>query len=386
MSTPYRALRTGATVTALGVGVGVFVVGCAPRPAGPADPRIAVMGRVDRADPARWRIGYPGVTMRVSIEGPTLLMRASCSTDNCRLGVAVDGAPARVVRVGQGDRWIPVAEGLPAGPHTVEVVTRTEAWQGIVAVRAFEAPHGRLLAAPPWPRRRMLFIGDSATCGEAIDREGGAGNPRGGAGNASPDDCAWTHEPAAAASGDLSYGMLLARALSAQAHLVCYGGRGLIRDWRGRRDVPNGPRLFDLAVADDHPRALWDHAGYLPDVIVVALGTNDFNLALGPFPAREEFVTAYVAFVRAIRARYPAAPVILTEGAIVSDDTDPQRPQKSVLRAYLAETARRLADARVTVFPSQHYPGDACNPHPTRAQHAAMAHDLEPAIRGATGW
>ena len=133
-----------------------------------------------------------------------------------------------------------------------------------------------------------------------------------------------------APNGDLSYGMRLGRALSAQAQLVCYGGRGLIRDWRGRRDVPNAPQFFDLAVVDElprlHPRATWDHAAYLPDVVVVSLGTNDFNLALGTFPEREEFVAAYVAFARAIRARYPRAAIILTEGAIVSDDDDPAAP------------------------------------------------------------
>ncbi len=90
--------------------------------------------------------------------------------------------------------------------------------------------------------------------------------------------------------------------------------------------------------------------------------------------------------MRAIRARFPAAAIILTEGAIVSDDENPQRPQKATLRDDLAETVRRLGDPRVTVFPSTHYPGDACNAHPTRDQHAAMARDLEPAIRRAAGW
>ena len=362
--------------------------GCAPRLVRPSDARIAVMGRVDRADDNRWRVGFPGVTFRLAVDGPSLRMRGGCTTDNCRLDVTVDGGAPRIVRLarGAGDGDVLIADGLSPGVHRIELVQRTEAWQGIVLLRGFVTPHGRLVAAPPWPQRRLLFIGDSVTCGEAIDRG---------------DDCVIRHEPAAGANGGLSYGMLLARALSAQAQLVCYGGRGLIRDWRGRRDVPNGPQIFDLAVADDRPRAVWDHASYLPDVVVVSLGTNDFNLALGPFPEREEFVTAYVAFVRAIRARYPAAAIILTEGAIVSDDQggdlsrarpgdasggDGQRPQKTVLRAYLAETARRLADPRVQVYPSPHYPGDACNSHPTRDQHAALARDLEPVIRRAAGW
>ena len=239
----------------------------------------------------------------------------------------------------------------------------------VVNVRGFLlAPGGRLLDPAPWPKRRMLFVGDSVTCGERIDRQPGE------------------TEPFASSNGTLSYGMRLARALDAQCHLVCYGGRGLVRDWRGRTDVLTGPQLFDLAVADEVGGPPWDHASYIPDVVFVSLGTNDFNLAIGPLPEREPWVSAYVTFVRTIRSRYPDAHVFLTEGAIVSDADDPKRPRKTVLREYLAETARRLGDPRVHVVPSQHYPGDPSNAHPTGEQHAAMARDLEPVIREVMGW
>jgi len=118
-------------------------------------------------------------------------------------------------------------------------------------------------------------------------------------------------------------------------------------------------------------------------VIVVSLGTNDFNLALGEFPEREAFVSSYVAFLRALRAEYALAQIVLTEGAIVNDG---ERPQKSVLRAYVAEAVRRIGDSRVRAAPSNHYPGDACDVHPTRDQHAAMARELEPVLRAAVGW
>src|SRR4029077_6597241 len=204
---------------------------------------------------------------------------------------------------------------------------------------------GRLLPAEAWPERRLLFVGDSVTCGEAIDRA---------------HDCADAHDAAATSNGYQSYGMLLARAVGAQAHLVCYGGRGLVRDWRGKTNVLNGPQLFDAALPIDGHPSPWDHAAYLPDVVVVSLGTNDFNLDLGPFPDREAYVTAYASFVRAIRGRYPAAQLLLTEGAIVNDEKDPARPQKTVLRGYIAETVRRVSDPRVQAIESTHYAGDAC--------------------------
>jgi hypothetical protein len=109
-------------------------------------------------------------------------------------------------------------------------------------------------------------------------------------------------------------------------------------------------------------------------------------LALGALPEREEYVTAYVAFVKRIRASYPDCQVLLTEGAMVNDEADPNRPQKRILREYLAETARRVADARVRVIESRHYPGDRCDAHPTGEQHRAMARDLAEEVRRVMGW
>ena len=105
------------------------------------------------------------------------------------------------------------------------------------------------------------------------------------------------------------------------------------------RSVQNG--VFERTIADD-PGARWDHAAYVPDVVVVSLGTNDFRRELGDFPDRAEYVRAYVAFVQAIRARAPRAPILLTEGPIVYDGGDPPRPQKSTLRSYIAAGATHL--------------------------------------------
>jgi lysophospholipase L1-like esterase len=307
--------------------------------------------------------------MRLRMEGTSLAMRVTCPTPSSHIAVLVDGEPPRIVRLPKGESFVALADGLAPGTHAVDVVHRTETWQGIVTVHGFVLKAGGNLLPPlPWPDRRMLFIGDSVTCGEGIDRRA---------------DC--KKEPSSW-NAYLSFGMVLARALDAQAHLVSYGGRGLIRDWQGRRDVLNAPQFFDLAIADEKVPLAWDHAAYRPDAVVVSLGTNDFNLALGALPAREEYTMAYVAFVRKIRSVHPDAHIFVTEGAIVNDETDPKRPQRTVLREYIAETARRLGDAKVHVVRSQRYPGDACDSHPTREQHAKMARDLEPVIRQTMGW
>ncbi len=337
----------------------------------PTEPHISIMGRVDATNPPRIRLGYPGITIRVAFEGSSSLsMRTITTTPNSYLDVTVDDGETRVLRLPQGESDVSLAEGLGEGRHTVTILHRTETWVGVVTVVGFRlAPAGRLFAPTPLPRRKMLFIGDSVTCGEGVDHAPGhtQGRPAG-----------W--DPAH------SYGMLLARTFDAQAQLVCYGGRGLVRDWQGHQDTLQAPQFFELALPDAVGPLAWDHGLYIPDAVVVALGTNDFNLALGDFPDREEWVGAYVRFVQAIRGHYPEAQIFLTEGPIVNDPPDGTRPQKTILRSYIAETVARLVDPKVHAVESKHCPGDAGDAHPPAAAHMAIARDLEPVIRVAVGW
>ena len=101
-----------------------------------------------------------------------------------------------------------------------------------------------------------------------------------------------------------------------------------VRDWRGKTNVLNGPQLFDAALPVDRHPSPWNHADYVPDVVVVSLGTNDFNLDLGPLPEREAYVSAALSFLRTIRGRYPNAQLFVTEGAIVNDEQGSDAPAK----------------------------------------------------------
>jgi hypothetical protein len=56
-----------------------------------SDPHVAVMGRFDRPSPGQVRLGYPGVTLRLRFEGPSLATRVGAETANSHLDVLVDG-------------------------------------------------------------------------------------------------------------------------------------------------------------------------------------------------------------------------------------------------------------------------------------------------------
>ena len=311
------------------------------------------------------RLGFPGVTAHLRFRGQTLTMRASASTDDLYFDVSLDGAAPSLLRLHRGEGEYVVMQADQAAEHTVTIMHRNESWQGLCTILGFDPGAGGIVLAPPdLPRRKLLFIGDSVTCGEmtayAPERE-------------MHDKVNW--------SARLSYGMILARRLGAQCHLVSYGGRGLIRDWQGSRETRNAPQFYELALPDG-PAVAWDHSRYVPDAIGIQLGTNDFSQGI---PEQDEFVPAYVEFIRKIRRDAPAALIFVMDSPIVQDE--PARgPRRTVLRAGLEQIVARLGDPKVILAPVSHYPGVPGNGHPTGQEHEAMAAELEPVLRRALGW
>ncbi|QJE03225.1 xylan esterase [Massilia forsythiae] len=321
------------------------------------DARVLRMGRTVAAGDGALRFGYPGVTLTVEFEGTRLAADLAGGAGSL-LDVRVDGGTPFTLRPGTRRRSVALVEHAAPGRHRVELLHRTETWLGVVTVARF-ATDGRFHAPPPLPARSMLVLGDSVTCGADMERGPGDKN-----------DPSWWNAGA-------SYGMLLGHALGARVQLVCHGGRGLLRSWNGNTDEYQLPAFYELAIADAAAPAPWQQADDRADLILVAIGTNDFNQGI---PEREAWVGAYAAFVRRLLRDHPQAQVALTEGAILDGE------KKAALTAYLRETVERVADARVHAIPSLHHPGDAQDAHPTTPQHAAMARELAPHLRRLAGW
>jgi len=323
-----------------------------------ADPQVARMGRSAISTEGAVRFGYPGVSFYARFNGTRAAVLAQASGGNSYVDVIIDGGPARKLHLHRGRRTVVLAAGLTEGPHTVQVVNRSETRHGTAIFSSFHTD-GTWLAAPELPQRKLLVLGDSVTCGEAIDRVPGEKK------NAS-----WW-------SARDSYGMLLARDLHAQVQLVCAGGRGLVRTWDNRTDLLNLPDYYQLAIADQHVPVEWNQRDYRPDLVLVTIGTNDFSPGI---PDREQYVATYVRFVRTLLQDHPQAQVVLTEGALLTGE------KKAALVAYLAETVERVGDRRVHTVASTIAAGDAQDGHPTREQNVDMANGLLPQLRAVMRW
>ncbi len=319
---------------------------------------ITIMGRTHTNQDGSLMLGFPGVSLKTIVIGKSLSADLQSSTGNSWIDVIVDGGPPTSVNIPTQLQSVELFKFAKEGKHSVEIIHRTENWQGYVTLKHFTLEGEKLLTAPSLPKRKILVLGDSVTCGEAIDRVAGEEK-----------NSRWWN------ARD-SYGMLTARSLNSQVNLVCWGGRGLVRSWNGKTDDANLADFYEFSVGDSLGLK-WDHNRYQPDLIVIAIGTNDFSQGI---PERETYVTAYVKLINKLLANHPQAHLALTEGAILNGE------KKAALIDYIRETNSRVNDSRVHQITSAYYPGDRSDAHPTKAQHAAIAKDLTAQLKALMGW
>lgn len=320
---------------------------------------LSIMGRTHSTADNAYVFGFPGVSFRTEVIGKTLTAQLQSSDGNSWIDVIVDNKQITQVKLEQELQTIELFNFAESGKHSVEIIHRSENWHGSVSLKQLTLADGKFLPAPTLPQRKLLIMGDSVTCGEAIDRVAGEEK-----------NTRWWNARE-------SYGMLTAKALNAQVQLVCWGGRGLVRSWNGKTDDKNLTEFYEFAVGDNDTNLKWNHHNYHPDLILIAIGTNDFSPGI---PAREEYVTAYVQLINKLLHNHPQAHIALTDGAILSGE------KKTALIDYLRETISRVNNTRVHQLISNHYPGDAQDAHPTKAQHAAMAKDLTPQVKALMHW
>ena len=328
------------------------------------DPRVAVMGRTEW-DGSAMQMGFPGVVLRLCYRGPAPTLRLNASTADCYFNLSCNGWDPVVVRLKAGANAITPPTGVaPAQGWLLELVRRTEAFQGTVGFAGVELPEGcELLPPPAWPARKLLFIGDSTTTGEYIHRV--------------PPEYDAT---ARSFDASRSYAAVLGRRLQAQTHLVAYGGQGLIRDWAGKPTKILLPLIY-LRALPDKEDSKWDPQRYQADVVIVNVGTDSDR----GMPPDAELTDAYAGLVKRIRLDHPSAGIVICQNSHQHEGS----PEKAQLLRVLEEVRSRQAragDQRVFIALCHFYPGTANDGHIVAFQQEQLAEEILPVIRQAAGW
>jgi len=145
----------------------------------------------------------------------------------------------------------------------------------------------------------VIFVGDSITAGFGVRGE-----------TKSCDYLPATNAPL------MGYAALSADILGADYHLIAISGRGVVYNWDNNPN-PVMPVQIDLTLADDPNGEKWDHSRFQADIIVIALGTNDWSVIN---PGKEKFRAGYLSLLRDLRARYKDAHIIAVNGPLLDGD------------------------------------------------------------------
>ena len=328
----------------------------------PSDPVLRYVGRFETTEAVGPRCTWSASALSFTVSGGSAAVKLKDTGKNV-WQVVIDGEAASVLTLEAGEKLYPVATELPLGTHTIELVKRTEASFGATQILGLEIEDGAKLLPTPARSRRIEVIGDSISCGF---------------GNEAPNKEA--KFSAATQNAWLAYGAVAARAVNAD--YVCIA-------WSGKKLWPDNTiaSLYDR-VAPSAFAAKWDFAAWTSDVVVINLGTNDFNQAN---PEEAGWVAAYVKFLGEIRARYPKAAIYCTLGPMISDWPGDRKPRTTILGYFekiLAEanagggTPVRFVDFGVQM---QHH-GIGAQWHPSVKTHSLMAEKLVAALKKDLGW
>src|SRR5690606_28592574 len=112
---------------------------------GEPDPGVAevhYVGRHDASDPSQVRMGWSGVGLVFRFEGTD----ASVTMDDAAryFTVVVDGEVQPTLATMPGEHSYPLAVGLPAGEHTIELYRQTEGSFGTTVVLGIDLAGGEL--------------------------------------------------------------------------------------------------------------------------------------------------------------------------------------------------------------------------------------------------
>jgi hypothetical protein len=324
------------------------------------DARILITGRVDRTLAKVVRFDWPGVLIEANFTGSSIT--AVLSTGKDYFDVLIDGLPARVLETKAGSKDVVLADNLPAGPHHLALARRTESYQGVVAFEGLRLAGGGVFLPPPArPRHKIEFLGDSITAGFGVEGAGPHSFP------------VTPHSNARKA-----FAATASRQMDAECHLIAASGLGLVRNSceRTKSSAHPLPFFYDRTLKNE-PSPAWDPASWVPDAIVVNLGTNDFSSE--PKPDRAAFVGAFVALVRTLRRIHPAAQVFLCDGPVQAS------PFPDCLRMTLAAFNGDPQVHRITLNPpaSDEF---GCLWHPNEKAARRLAAELDGQMKPILGW
>ena len=291
-----------------------------------------LVGRTLRKGDTTWLV-QSGAAAEFTVTGTSAEL--TLAGDGCAAGdekyrpryaVYVDGEQLCDSLMSETETKLQLFSGDTVRQATVKVIHLSEANNGAIGVRNLHVAAPDSLASPCAPTAKkslsIEFIGDSITCAYGVEGKD-------------------QYEAFRTDTENFmkSYAYLTAQMLDADYSAVSYSGYGVVSGYTtGERNAESlVPDCYDLVGKLPDYAEAWDFDSHTNDVVVINLGTNDSSYLSQDFDGRkDEFTTAYTAFLKQVREKNPKAAIICTMGTMGGEDLYPLIQQ--AITDYTAET------------------------------------------------
>lgn len=223
---------------------------------------------------------------------------------------------------------------------------------------------------------KIEFIGDSITCGYGVDAEN--------------ELC---HFTTATEDVTKAYAYLTAKALNSDYSMVSYSGYGIVSGYteNDKKDtVQIVPKYYqsvarcfgrykELPLLENIP---WNFKEYIPELVVINLGTNDTTYCKDRKERHEEYREEYVKFLKVVRDKNKDATILCTLG-LMGATLYPM--VEEAVAIYRMETN----DDNIITFQlteQDEADGYGADWHPSKVTHQKAAKQLTEEIRKIMGW
>ncbi|WP_416877118.1 GDSL-type esterase/lipase family protein [Litorimonas sp.] len=315
------------------------------------------LGRYVRTESGGYKMGWPGSGVSLRFEGKTL---SATLTDGGKgiMDLSVNGEMSALKLEPGTNSYILVDSRAPQ-TFDVELTRRTEVYDtGLFTIESVEVD-GPIISEPA-SERKILFLGDSITAGFGL-----RGDTK---------DCAYTPETNAPLQ---SYASLTADQFGAEAQLIAISGRGVVHNYDAN-PAPVMPLQIDSALPDNGSQ--WDDDLFRPDIIVTALGTNDWSVIN---PGLEKFRLGYKEMLSDLRAQFPKAHIVTVNGPLLEGE------RLESVRQSIDWAMQELGDPDISTINlnlSETGLKWSCLYHPGRDSMKKMANQLGVHIAAQTNW
>jgi len=298
----------------------------------PSKDNVKILGRANYQNGYLW-FGLTDSGIEYHFNGKTTIINVTADTkaysseSPAYVGIYVDGEVYKKSLITEKNTNFTINFDKK-GKHDITFIKLSEAEQGSLRINEITAD-AKKIKPTSQKKKSIEFIGDSITCAYGVD--------------GTVED----HYHTSIQDGTKSYAYLTAKKFNVDYNIVCHSGYAILSsitfdgNFNGER-VPNttmSPVYDKLGVTfgneflvlgnnefDDGTYELqstvWDDYGkYVPDLIVINLGTNDafYFVSIDPSKVESEqkvFVQNYEDFLVRLRSLYPKTEILCTLGTM----------------------------------------------------------------------